>query len=70
MPSKLNMVMTVEEVARYLRIPRSSVYTLAQGGRIPCQKVGRQWRFHREAIDGWLSGQGSSMIKKKEVVNP
>jgi excisionase family DNA binding protein len=46
--------MTVEEVADYLRIPRSSIYTLAQDGRIPCQKVGRQWRFHRDAIDGWL----------------
>lgn len=55
MPGKLNTVMTVEEVAEYLRIPRSSIYTLAQEGRIPCQKVGRQWRFHRIAIDRWLS---------------
>ncbi|MGB6896945.1 MAG: helix-turn-helix domain-containing protein, partial [Dehalococcoidia bacterium] len=39
-------VMTVEEVAAYLRIPRSSVYKLAQEGRIPCQKVGRHWRFN------------------------
>lgn len=54
MPGKLNTVMTVPEVADYLRIPRSSIYMLAQEGRIPCQKVGRQWRFHREAIDGWL----------------
>jgi len=48
-------VMTVEEVAEYLRIPRSSLYKLAQEGRIPCQKVGRHWRFHRAAIDEWLS---------------
>jgi excisionase family DNA binding protein len=46
--------MTIAEVAEYLRIPRGSVYKLAQRGRIPCQKVGRHWRFRREAIDQWL----------------
>ena len=47
-------VMTVEEVAEYLRIPRGSIYKLAQRGGIPCQKVGRHWRFRREAVDAWL----------------
>ena len=47
-------VMTVDEVAAYLRIPRGSVYKLAQRGGIPCQKVGRHWRFRREAIEQWL----------------
>jgi len=49
--------MTVEEVADYLRIPQSSVYRLAQKGKIPCQKVGRRWRFLHQAIDDWLSNQ-------------
>lgn len=48
-------VMTVEEVAEYLRIPKSSIYKLAQESRIPCQKVGRHWRFHRETLKEWLS---------------
>jgi len=48
-------VLTVDEAAEYLRIPKSSLYKLAQDGKIPCQKVGRHWRFHREAIDRWLS---------------
>lgn len=47
-------VMTVDEVAEYLRIPRASVYKLAQQARIPCQKVGRHWRFRREALERWL----------------
>ncbi len=55
MAEEMPLVMTVEEVADYLRIPRSSVYRLAQQGRIPCQKAGRRWRFHRAAIDEWLS---------------
>ena len=47
-------VMTLNEVAEYLRIPRSTVYKLVQEGRIPGQKVGRQWRFHRAVVEKWL----------------
>jgi excisionase family DNA binding protein len=47
-------IMTIGETASYLRISISSLYKLAQEGRIPCQKVGRHWRFRREAIDRWL----------------
>ena len=57
MQSEEAPVMTVEEVAEYLRIPRSSLYKLAQEGRIPCQKVGRHWRFRREAVDRWLDAR-------------
>jgi len=60
MSFEMPLVMTVEEVAQYLRIPQSSVYRLAQRGRIPCQKAGRRWRFHREAIDHWLGNRGSA----------
>ena len=54
MNKKYNDVMTVDEVAEYLRIPRSSIYKLAQENRIPCKKVGRHWRFRRQAIENWL----------------
>jgi excisionase family DNA binding protein len=47
-------IMTIGETANYLRISLSSLYKLAQDGRIPCQKVGRHWRFRRETIDRWL----------------
>jgi excisionase family DNA binding protein len=47
-------IMTIDETSRYLRVPLSSLYRLAQGGRIPCQKVGRHWRFRRKAIELWL----------------
>jgi len=47
-------ILTIDEVADYLKIPRSTVYKLAQEGRIPAQKVGRHWRFHKGAIDGWI----------------
>jgi len=56
MKETLPDVMTFEEVMAYLRIPRSSLYKLAQEGKIPSQKVGRHWRFRRQAIDRWLEG--------------
>jgi len=56
-------VMTIAEVAAYLRIPRGSVYKLAQRGKIPGQKVGRHWRFRREAINHWLDTPSSRVIQ-------
>jgi excisionase family DNA binding protein len=49
--------MTIEEVSEYLRVPVSSLYKLAQQGKIPASKVGRHWRFRREFIDRWIDDQ-------------
>lgn len=46
--------MTIEELAIYLKIAKSTLYKLAQEGKLPSQKVGRHWRFHKDAIDRWL----------------
>ncbi len=46
--------MTINEAIEYLRIPRSSLYKLAQEGKVPAQKVGRHWRFHRDVLEEWL----------------
>ncbi|HAD06922.1 MAG TPA: DNA-binding protein [Anaerolineaceae bacterium] len=47
-------IMTIEEVARFLKIPQSSIYRLAQQGKIPCSKIGRHWRFRRVTIEKWF----------------
>ena len=47
-------VMSIDEVYQYLRIPRSK---LARKDQIPCQKVGRHWRFRKAAIDRWLDDE-------------
>ncbi|MBN1459788.1 MAG: helix-turn-helix domain-containing protein [Armatimonadetes bacterium] len=47
-------VLTIEELAAYLKIPKSTLYKLARDGSVPCQKVGKHWRFHKSAIDEWL----------------
>lgn len=54
MPNAPHDVLTVAELAEYLKVPKSTIYKLAQDGRLPAQKVGRHWRFHRTAIDQWL----------------
>lgn len=50
-------VMTLEEVSKYLRLSKSTVYRMANEGRIPVSKIGRRWRFRKDVIDGWLSEQ-------------
>lgn len=49
-------VMTIEDVAEFLRLPLSSAYKLAHAGKIPGQKVGRHWRFFRPALEKWIAG--------------
>lgn len=49
-----DVVMTIDELSVYLKIAKSTLYKLAQEGKLPGQKVGRHWRFHREAVDAWL----------------
>jgi len=54
MQTRTGAVLTVDELAGYLRIPKSTLYKLAQEGKVPGQKVGRHWRFRKEAVDRWL----------------
>lgn len=60
-------VMTIEEASKYLQIPLSSLYKLAQDGKIPCQKVGRHWRFRKETVDHWLDER--SVFKNKPDID-
>jgi excisionase family DNA binding protein len=50
-------ILNVDEAAHLLRIPRSSVYKLAQEGKIPAQKVGKHWRFYRPILVKWIAGE-------------
>jgi len=50
-------VMTIDDLASYLQVAKSTLYKLAQEGKVPGQKVGKHWRFSRQAIDEWLRSQ-------------
>jgi len=47
-------VLTIDELATYLKVAKSTLYKLAQAGRVPGQKVGKHWRFRKVSIDCWL----------------
>lgn len=47
-------VMTLEEVAAYLKLKPQTIYTWAQEKRIPAAKLGKEWRFKRSIIDEWF----------------
>ena len=61
MDKPLPEILTIGETAEYLRLPVSSLYKLAQAGKIPCQKVGRHWRFRRQALERWLESYSGSI---------
>jgi excisionase family DNA binding protein len=47
-------ILTIDDLAEYLKISKSSLYKLVQAGKIPGQKIGRHWRFHKGVVDQWL----------------
>ncbi len=54
MKSQPESVLTIDDLAAYLKVSKSTLYKLAQGGKVPGQKVGKHWRFRKETIDQWL----------------
>jgi len=53
--NKKPRLMTTEEVSRYLRISRASVYRLVKEQKIPVSRVGKHLRFRKDVIDEWLT---------------
>ena len=49
--------LTTEKVLEYLQVNLRTVYRLIKAGKIPAVRVGRQWRFRKRDIDGWLDSQ-------------
>ena len=47
-------VLNIDQLSHYLRVPKSTLYRLVRDGKIPSHKVGKHWRFRRNAIDRWL----------------
>ena len=60
-------VFTIDELAKYLKISKSTLYKLAQMGTVPGQKVGKHWRFHKHAIDQWLRNESTDPTKNLEA---
>jgi len=57
-------IMTVPEVARYLGVVPDTIYRKARRGEIPAVKMGKVWRFPKDALDKWLNDIALSSVKK------
>ena len=55
-------VLTVNELAEYLRVHRSTIYRLLKKGLLPGFKIGSDWRFNVEVIDRWRMKQGALLL--------
>ena len=62
-PKDRSTIMTVHEVAEYLRMSEAKVYRLVKERRIPAVRIGKTWRFRKDLLDDWLSECTESSIK-------
>lgn len=51
---KVADILTLGEAASFLKIGRSTLYSLARRGHVPARKIGREWRFVSSALVDWL----------------
>jgi excisionase family DNA binding protein len=52
-------ILTLDEVAAFLKAGKRTVYRLAQNGEIPAFKLGGTWRFRRSELDSWIDTQSN-----------
>ena len=50
-------IMTIKELAVYLRVAEKTIYRLVTGNKLPAFKVGGSWRFQKSEIDQWITAQ-------------
>jgi PTS system nitrogen regulatory IIA component len=72
-------ILTIEEVAKYLRVSERTVYDWAQKGEVPSGKIGTVWRFKKSEIEKWVNDRLSSgsrpspsgnQIQVKNILSP
>ena len=56
-------ILTVHEVAEYLRMSEAKVYRLVNEGALPVVRIGKTWRFRKDLLDNWLSQCAETSLK-------
>ena len=59
-------IMTTGEVAKYLRVSRSTIYRLVKQGKIPVSRISKHLRFRKDVIDRWLSEKEANSHASKK----
>lgn len=56
-------LMTIEDLAGYLKVSRRTIYEWLKRNKIPAVKLIGQWRFRRDKIDAWIDGRRQCILK-------
>ncbi|MBD3272542.1 MAG: helix-turn-helix domain-containing protein [Elusimicrobia bacterium] len=62
-----NEVMDIIELARYLGIGKSKIYSLIRQKKIPASRIGRQYRFSKAVIDQWLKERLITLKEEDQI---
>lgn len=58
----------INQIAEYLQASKEKIYKLAQQGKMPASKFGKEWRFKKELVDRWLfRNQTKKKLQRKKV---
>ena len=60
--------LTTRQLQEILHVDRTTIYRMAEDGRIPAVKVGNQWRYSRRSIEAWLKTQSSVVVTPVETI--
>lgn len=60
-------LMTIDELAKYLRMKKVTIYKHAQEGKLPGFKVGSKWRFKKLTVDKWISDKENEEKQSKKT---
>ena len=63
-----NILMTVEELAKYLKIKPDTIYKKVRRGELPAIKLGKLLRFPQELVDQWVSDQAAKTLKARKMI--
>lgn len=47
-------LLTADELSKLLRVPKTTLYTLSQQGKVPALKIGKHWRYIKSEIAKWI----------------
>ena len=63
MPPPASGILTIPEIAKYLKVTEKTIYKLAGAKKIPAFKVGGSWRFSRADIDAWITHESMKSFR-------
>lgn len=67
MRDRQDEILTIDEVAAFLKAGKRTVYRLAASGKLPAFKLGGTWRFRRSDLDKWIASRiGKATVDDEE----